>query len=94
MEIIDKTKKHFPSADTWMWDYCTFLGQYTNKNGDNFDLGILLETKENHINEFSFAIVYGNRPGSYISGQYQSNRENADFILETVKRARVLKLIK
>ena len=94
-KILESQEKHFPSADKWMWDHCNFLGQFTGKNGDNFDLGILLKTEDNFvIGDFSLAIVYGDRSGSYISGPYQPDRENADFIEETVSRAKKLNLIK
>ena len=92
--VIDLNKKYYPSANNWMWNYCTFLGQYTDVNGDNYDLGVLLKTESNLvISEFSFAIVYGNKPGNYISGPYHNSEEKRDFIKETIRRVKILNLI-
>lgn len=92
--IIDFSKKHFPSADEWMWDYCTFLGQFTDSSGDNYDLGIVLGSSDRIIiGEFSLAVVYGNDPGNYISGGNFKSTDHREFVIETLKRARKLNLI-
>lgn len=56
--------KFFPQADEWMWNYCHYLGSI-ELNGDKYDLGI---HKSKDVDRYSFAIVYGNDPGDYISG--------------------------
>ena len=99
--IINPDDKFFPSADEWMWDYCTFLGKFTDSKGDNYDLGILLEG--NIKGQWSAAIVYGNTPGNYISGsrfmfinsenEIRDNCEN-ESIIEMIRRSKILNLIK
>jgi hypothetical protein len=80
-------EKFFPEADKWMWNYCVFLGKFTDSKDNNFDLGI-------HIgDEISAAIVHGNEPGDYFSGPI-SNRMTRDNdvydekYIETLKRAK------
>ena len=63
--IINTNDLFFPEAKEWMWNYCTPLGKYISNTGELYDLGVYI----NPINkEVSAAIVYGNDPGSYLSG--------------------------
>jgi len=92
---MGKNKKYYPSADEWMWDYCTFLGSFEDSKGDKYDLGILLDNGNNSlIEEWSLAVVYGNEPGNYISGgPRMHNNSPHEFAQETIKRAKKLNLI-
>jgi hypothetical protein len=93
--IIDVTDKFYHEANEWMWDYCTFLGKYISSDGTKYDLGILLKTDDNLIiNEYSLAIVYDNKPGSYVSSFVYDEKIAHDFQKETLRRARLLNLIK
>lgn len=56
----------YPKAKQWMWDYCIYLGPYTDSEGENYDLGIWMGRSGKMP---SAAIVYGNEPGMYISGE-------------------------
>jgi len=86
--------KFFPNADNWMWGYCEFLGKYISEKGDEYDLGILVDSEAILLNEYSFAIVYDNIPGSYISGYaYNGENELDDIRKETLRRARLLNII-
>jgi hypothetical protein len=99
--IINPDDKFFPSADEWMWNYCTFLGKFTNSGGEKFDLGILLEGDIK--GQWCAACVYGNTPGNYISGarfmylnkdgEMRDGLEEFEHIIEMVRRARLLNLI-
>jgi hypothetical protein len=55
---------YYPLAIEWMWDYCIYLGAFTNSEGQNFDLGVYIDN--NKI--VSAAIVYGDEAGQYLSG--------------------------
>ena len=33
----------YPSAITWMWNYCIYLGGYTSSKGINYDMGIHID---------------------------------------------------
>jgi len=61
--LLTNAPLFYPSAREWMWDYCVYLGPYT-VDGKNYDLGIFLKKD----GEASAAIVYGDTPGNYISG--------------------------
>lgn len=79
--------RHFPEADKWMWTYCMFLGQFTHRKKD-YDLGVYVSPDTEGV---SFAIVYGNEPGSYMSGPIFGGYvgESASFSavqIETIKR--------
>tara|TARA_R110002020_G_scaffold99711_9_gene236437 strand:+ start:1084 stop:1359 length:276 start_codon:yes stop_codon:yes gene_type:complete len=71
---------HYPASKAWMWNYCIYLGPFTDSKGNNFDLGI-------HIgqDEISTAIVDGNEPGSYYSGDLNNTRH--EHYVETKRRA-------
>lgn len=53
----------YPEAEIWMWDYCVYLGPYS-LNGRKYDLGVYVDPS----GRLSAAIVYGNEPGQYMSG--------------------------
>lgn len=80
----------YPTAAKWMWDYCTYLGPFVASNGEKFDLG---------IHKDSAAIVYGDNPGDYYSGELdifgKGGRVGKDEAYEeTRKRAAMLGLYK
>lgn len=62
--------KHFPEADTWMWNYCHYLGSIRDNNGKPFDLGVWVSQDKKQI---SFAIVDGPEGGDYHSGSIYVN---------------------
>ena len=86
--------KHYPEANELMWNYCIFLGKFTDRKGKNYDLGIHDEcTIEGKHMYYSAAIVDGPNPGDYFSGGL--DRRDADSkdvydekYTETIKRAR------
>lgn len=63
----DLSDLHYPNHH--IWEYCLFLGKFTDSKGRNYDLGV-------HYNEgifakkcqFSDATVFGNEPYEYSSG--------------------------
>jgi hypothetical protein len=57
---------NYPEAINWMWDYCIHLGKYTASDGKKYDLGVYEHRGEDV--GVSYAIVFDNEPGSYISG--------------------------
>lgn len=71
-------KKHFPNADNWMWDYCKYLGSIEYQ-GYKFDLGIWIP--KGKIERPSYAIVYGNDAGDYISGHIDPTRTEPMYAL-------------
>ena len=75
-----------------MWNYCVYLGPFTNSNGDNFDLGVFMGDYE-AFGSASAAIVYGDNPGNYLSGFLKQSTDNP-VLEETRKRAELLGLIK
>jgi len=92
---INIDDKFYPEANDWMWDYCTFLGKFISSDGSKYDLGIVLKSKAMILEEYSLAIVYGSSDCNYISGfVYDEDKETRDFIIETLRRARLLNLIK
>lgn len=58
-----------------MWNYCTYLGEYTNRNGRRYDLGVHIAKDGTQ----SLAAVYGSFPGEYISGHLNVPSVNEDF---------------
>lgn len=86
-------KLHYPSAIDWMWNYCIYLGPFTSSLGINYDLGIFINSDRFYT---SAAIVYGNKPGNYYSGDLNifgfgvEDRDEAYH--ETRKRAKSLNL--
>ena len=89
VEAMKTNKLNYPSATDWMWNYCTYLGPWEDKNGKKFDLGIHLN--DNKFQPFSNATVYGHEPGEYLSGPL--NVFVNDMTKEVVKRAKALRLI-
>lgn len=72
---------YYPSAMDWMWNYCIYLGPYTDGNGINYDLGIYISdlvAQDDH--GVSLAAVYGNQPGTYLCGPLEQYvRDKYDF---------------
>ena len=84
----DLSNLFYPSAKEWMWDYCLYLGSFTDTNGDNFDLGVHYNGNKYENAEFSDATVYDDTPGAYFSGLFnndmisaykESNNRNGGF---------------
>jgi hypothetical protein len=97
--IINPDDKFYPNADNWMWDYCTFLGKFTDSKGNNYDLGIYIETwvhNGKEVQDVSDATVYDNEDGSYTSGSIIRHMEGEDreWKLEVIRRAKAMNLIK
>ena len=89
-QLLTNAPLYYPSGKEWMWDYCIYLGPYTDSKGDNYDLGIYLED-----GNASAAIVYGDEPGDYFSGElYPKMYFDKEFYIETLRRAKELNLIK
>ena len=89
VEGVDPRDKFYPSADSWMWNYCIFLGKFTDSKGVNYDLGIHVGELGGE-NDISGAIVGGDTAGDYASpsisgGSMFPQNEKA---METVTRAR------
>lgn len=91
MNIPKGTKLYYPSARKWMWNYCTYLGPYTDSRGKNYDLGIFIDEDINY-KSISAAVVYGNEPGNYLSGTLQRFGITNEIYIETIKRAKEKKL--
>jgi hypothetical protein len=89
--------KFYPIANQWMWDYCFFLGKFTDSKGKNHDLGIYINTEEEEdIDKYSLAVVHSNEAGDYNSGRLapHNNPEfNTEFGIETYRRARILGIV-
>jgi len=89
--VLSNVKLFYPSAREWMWDYCVYLGSFTNSEGKNFDLGIF----DDNIKVMG-AIVYGNEEGSYKSGTLDDcgydDHVSSEVYKETRKRAEALGL--
>ena len=94
----------YPLAKVWMWNYCIPLGKFTDSKGTNYDLGVnivedVFDGKP--YREVSAAIVCGNTPGDYYSGNLKENRKSDDpgfdwyheKYRETYKRAKEQGLI-
>ena len=96
----------YPQAKEWMWTYCVFLGKYTDRAGNNFDLGVYVDDH----GYVSGAIVDGNEPGDYWSPDFAHVRDGltplehyetrvnhylmAEAYIETIKRAMARGIIK
>lgn len=102
--IINPDDKFYPQANEWMWDYCTFLGKFTDSQGNNYDLGVYIRHSVYNGEIFtteSEATVYGNEPGDYYSGDFRHIRLDDNYkwigqerLDEAYRRAKVLNLIK
>jgi len=86
---------YYPEAREWMWDYCIYLGPFTDSEGRNYDLGVHIYKKDENSNpQLSAAIVDDNRPGSYCSGSLHRLQEECEHYIETRRRAIELGLFK
>ena len=82
--------KNYPN--NFIWEYSTFLGTFEDKNGQKWDLGICVRTENTNECNYSFACAYSNT--DYISGEYIDFKDSPrDVIQETIKRAKLKKLI-
>lgn len=92
--ILLRAPLHYPSAREWMWDYCIYLGPYTCPQGRNYDLGVYIS---DHQRRVSAAIVYGNEPGDYMSGDITDimaqSLDGLPHYRETIRRAQEIGLI-
>jgi hypothetical protein len=81
-------KMHFPKAKYWMWNYCVFLGPYYDPIAEKkYDLGLYFGPDGT-----SFAIVYGDDPGDYLSGDIKLHSDS-HVCGETLRRAKECQLI-
>jgi hypothetical protein len=90
--LLSNAPLFYPSAREWMFDYCIYLGPYTSPEGHDYDLGIYLHPS----GEISAAIVYGDEPGDYISGDLTTItplKSGCPYYAETIKRARACGLM-
>jgi len=91
METLYEVDLYYPSAREWMWSYCMYLGPYTDSKGNNFDLGVYFQ--DGKVN--SFAIVHGNEPGDYFSGNFIDFKRGSykrECYIETANRVKLLGL--
>jgi hypothetical protein len=90
--LLNGAPLYYPSAKEWMWNYCVYLGPYTDKVGNNYDLGIYINTDS--FFEYSNASVYGDEPGNYLSGVlYPMIDFDNEVSQEVLRRAKELNLI-
>lgn len=89
--ILANVELYYPSAREWMWDYCIYLGPFTSSTGDKYDLGAFKDGNAGYC----AAIVYGDTPGNYISGELDMFNPNKDNELynEVEKRLKALGLL-
>jgi hypothetical protein len=90
--LLNGAPLYYPSAKEWMWNYCIYLGPFTDSEGKNYDLGIYI----NHDSfiEYSNATVYGDESGNYLSGVlYPRVDFDNEITQEVIRRAKELKLI-
>lgn len=81
----------YPKAKEWMWNYCHYLGPFTDHNGDTYDLGVHIHPNEEQL---SAAIVYGNEPGDYLSGDLNTfDGELYDEVRRRLKELNLNKLL-
>lgn len=81
---MSSEKMNYPGATGWMWTYCTYLGPFTDTGGYKYDLGIYKDA----VGGPSFAIVYGNECGDYLSGNIDGVHEFCEAQEETIRRWR------
>ena len=88
--ILANAPLFYPSAREWMWNYCIYLGPFTDSKGRNYDLGIFIDDEQ-----MSNATVFGNTPGQYSSGEFFPILSfNNEVTREVLRRAKELNLIK
>ncbi len=71
----DLSDLFYPDAKDWMWNYCLFLGKFTDSKNRNYDLGVHFNSEELTTHQFSLAIVHSNEPGDYSSGNMDYNSQ-------------------
>jgi hypothetical protein len=90
---VTNADKFYPQANNWMWNYCFFLGKFTDSEGVNYDLGIHIADE---CAEYSLAVVFSDEAGDYSSGSlapHADERFNPEYKLETYRRARMLGIV-
>jgi hypothetical protein len=88
--LLSSAPLYYPSAKEWMWNYCIYLGPFTDDEGDNYDLGLVIFQD----GDISNATVYGDTPGNYLSGSlYPRVDFDNEITQEVIRRAKELKLI-
>ena len=78
-------QKFYPAANVWMWNYCKCLGCFTY-DGKHYDLGVYVNWRAKE--GCSWAVVYDNEPGSYLSGPIEREPTNP-VLIETLRRAKL-----
>ena len=89
--LLNGAPLYYPSAKEWIWNYCIYLGSFTDSEEHNYDLGIYIDDD----GEISNATVWGNEPGDYSSGGiYPRIDFDNEIVQEVIRRAKQLNLIK
>lgn len=90
--IINPEDKFYPEHNVYMWTYCTFLGKFTDSDGRNIDLGVLIDDDGKLLD----ASVYGPEDYSYTSGQISHDwrYETREWCIELYRRIRILNIMK
>lgn len=85
-------KLFYPSAENWMWNYCTYLGPFIDSTGSKYDLGVFHSGQKLVL----AAIVFGDTDGQYMSGDLDTfglvGSATHEVYEETRKRAGYLGL--
>lgn len=90
--LLNNAPLFYPSAKDWMWDYCIYLGPFTDSEGNNYDLGCYMDTR--HYLSISNATVFGNTPGDYKSGYIYPRMDfDNEVSQEVLRRVKELNLI-
>lgn len=87
---INPDDKFYPGHR--VWGYSTFLGKFTDSDGNNYDLGIFLDESGT-----CDATVHGGDPWEYSSGEinvYTNTLTTREFKKEVYRRAKILNLVK
>lgn len=92
--LLSNAPLYYPSAREWMWEYCMYLGPFTDSKDINFDLGVFIQKWDNSSVKYSSAIVYGDTPGDYISGEFRifGGEGAREEVVETIRRCKELNL--
>ena len=81
---------YYKGPVTYVWSYAIYLGPFTNSQGKNYDLGIVLDDVEGKL----ACIVYGNESSNYKSGELTPEMaDKNEAYAETRRRAISLQLI-
>ena len=80
----DRESLYYPEARNWMWTHCEYLGGFKCPDtGDEYDLGVYRAPG----GQVSLAIVFGNEPGDYLSGNIELCKNSKQpAVVETLKR--------